>query len=603
MREQELSRKNSDDSRTRLGKIRRRTGALAGALLVVLLGAFVLNTSGIRAQPVNTFPADATVAAGGTITLAITTPGVLVTGTSLSPSCSPTIPPPAVTVTYTCSSGLAIGTLISETFSATSGPILENVTYDANGPITGFPLAPAGAPIGPPTNVCTGSGSGPYTCSGQNTATIVPGGEMQITITKSTAGTLSVPSLPTSIGGCALSSGVQNQASPWKVTYTCSAVQNIPAGTGTFSLAVSQTSLVVGLPAITVQDNANGPVPATPGIPAPSGPFSHTFGGAAAPILSFINPPNGPAGTNVTLTGTNLTGVTAVFFGSTPSTILSCNSTTSCTVTAPALATNTVASVTVVTSSGTSNALTYTFSATTSTGPTNVAFISAVPSAGAGQAVTFTPATATTTASCGSITNYQINWGDGTPAQTSASAIAMTHTYSNAGTFPVTLTVTDCAGGIASTSSSIVISSTTPTPTPTGPTVSLGAGWDLVGGATGTVFAGADGPLYTFQAGDINYESLPSSSGITGGRGYWAYFFSPTVVSMNGSGTTTATIAAPANQWIMAGNPSSTTSVTVRGADAVDTWNGTAYTQGTVLGPGQGAWVISLNGGTITLGP
>ena len=200
---------------------------------------------------------------------------------------------------------------------------------------------------------------------------------------------------------------------------------------------------------------------------------------------------------------------------------------------------------------------------------------------------------------------YSWNFGDGTATVTGQSA---SHNFAAAGSFTITVTASSSTTGFSGTGTLPVVvgggtTTSTPTPTPTGPTVSLATGWSLVGGTTGTVYAGADGPLYTFQAGDTNYESLPNTTGITGGRGYWAYYFSPAVVSMNGSGTTTATIAAPASQWIMAGNPSSTTSVTVRGADAVDTWNGTAYAQGTVLGPGQGAWVISLNGGTITLGP
>jgi PKD repeat protein len=60
----------------------------------------------------------------------------------------------------------------------------------------------------------------------------------------------------------------------------------------------------------------------------------------------------------------------------------------------------------------------------------------------------------------GSITQYSINFGDGT-VQSTASA---THTYSVAGTFTVTATVTD-NGGASSTASKTVTVSAAPPPT------------------------------------------------------------------------------------------------------------------------------------------
>jgi hypothetical protein len=132
-------------------------------------------------------------------------------------------------------------------------------------------------------------------------------------------------------------------------------------------------------------------------------------------------------------------------------------------------------------------------------------------------------------------------------------------------------------------------------------------GWNLVGGGNGQTFPQANGPLYTFQAGDTAYESLANSAGITGGRGYWAYFNSPTAVTISGSGPSlpfTATI--PAGQYVMVGNPSTTASVTVSGADVVYTFNTAtnSYTGGGATGTlavGQGAWVFSNAGGTITI--
>jgi hypothetical protein len=142
---------------------------------------------------------------------------------------------------------------------------------------------------------------------------------------------------------------------------------------------------------------------------------------------------------------------------------------------------------------------------------------------------------------------------------------------------------------------------------PTGPSVTYQPGWNLVGGPSGTAFPQANSSLYTFQAGDTNYETLPNTTGITGGRGYWAYFFAPTAVALSGNGPTLPyTVTAPAGQYIMVGNPSPTQPVTVTGADVVYTFNpATNSYQGgggsATLQPGQSAWVYSTNGGTVTI--
>jgi hypothetical protein len=136
-------------------------------------------------------------------------------------------------------------------------------------------------------------------------------------------------------------------------------------------------------------------------------------------------------------------------------------------------------------------------------------------------------------------------------------------------------------------------------------TVTLSVGWNLVGGPTGTVFSGAANPMYTFQAGDTNYESQSNTTGISGGRGYWAYYSSSATVTLSGSAPLPATFTAPAGQYIMVGNPT-TTAVTVSGADVIYTFNtaSNSYSSGATsvtLQPGQGAWVFSNAGGTITM--
>ena len=88
-----------------------------------------------------------------------------------------------------------------------------------------------------------------------------------------------------------------------------------------------------------------------------------------APTITTLTPTSGPVtgGTAVNLTGTHFTGVTAVNFGSTPASSFTVNSDTSITATAPAGVAGPV-SVSVTNPSGTSNAVTYTYSSS-STAP------------------------------------------------------------------------------------------------------------------------------------------------------------------------------------------------------------------------------------------
>lgn len=134
--------------------------------------------------------------------------------------------------------------------------------------------------------------------------------------------------------------------------------------------------------------------------------------------------------------------------------------------------------------------------------------------------------------------------------------------------------------------------------------VTYQAGWNIVAGPSGQTFTTAvGGTLFTYQAGDSAYETLSSSTPITAGRGYWAYYSAPTTVTISGTSTLPYTVSAPAGQFIMVGNPSATNTVTVSGADVLYTYDPIAgqYTTATQLKPGQGGWVFSNAGGTVTL--
>jgi hypothetical protein len=136
------------------------------------------------------------------------------------------------------------------------------------------------------------------------------------------------------------------------------------------------------------------------------------------------------------------------------------------------------------------------------------------------------------------------------------------------------------------------------------------AGWNLVAGFPGlggaiTVLPGVTGSLYTFQTGDTAYQVFPISTPLEPGRGYWAYFATPTSVVLPQMGPALQPFSQPlpAGQFVMIGNPFPTTA-TVSGADVVyvyDQRNG--YQQTTTLQTGQGAWAYSAAGGTVTFAP
>ncbi|HLZ70095.1 MAG TPA: hypothetical protein VKV26_09340 [Dehalococcoidia bacterium] len=142
------------------------------------------------------------------------------------------------------------------------------------------------------------------------------------------------------------------------------------------------------------------------------------------------------------------------------------------------------------------------------------------------------------------------------------------------------------------------------TPTPSGPTVTYQTGWNIVGGPAGMTFPQAAATLYTLPGGASNYTTISNTTGITAGAGYWAFFGATTTVSISGSSTLPATVSVPANSFAMIGNPANK-AVTVSGADAVYTFDPVAnsYSNGntTTLQPGQGAFVYSAAGATVTM--
>ena len=121
--------------------------------------------------------------------------------------------------------------------------------------------------------------------------------------------------------------------------------------------------------------------------------------------------------------------------------------------------------------------------------------------------------------------------------------------------------------------------------------VTYAPGWNLISGPEGSRVSGAIGNLYTLQPADFDYESMPVSSLLKGGYGYWAYF--PNGGSLvAGTGTSNYQPNVATGQWIMIGNPSATADATFVGATLAYKYTpGAGYQNATSIPAGQGAWV------------
>jgi Bacterial Ig-like domain (group 3)/Autotransporter beta-domain/IPT/TIG domain len=118
---------------------------------------------------------------------------------------------------------------------------------------------------------------------------------------------------------------------------------------GSCSLSVNLTATSAGL-----KSNTTGPITSDATGPAATSNTATIAVAQAAPAVTSVVPNTGPTGggTNVTITGINFTGVTAVKFGTTAASSFTVNSATSITATSPA-GTGTV-DLTVTTPGGTS---------------------------------------------------------------------------------------------------------------------------------------------------------------------------------------------------------------------------------------------------------
>ncbi|MET9024106.1 IPT/TIG domain-containing protein [Nocardia sp. NPDC004168] len=251
-----------------------------------------------------------------------------------------------------------------------------------------------------------------------------------------------------------------------------------PAGTGTVSVKVT-----------------------TPG--GISNGVAYTY--IAVPTLTTVVPNTGPAagGTTVILTGTNLTGATAVTFGATPATSFTVNSATQITAVAPA-GTGTV-SVTVTTAGGTSNGVAYTYIAV----PALTAVVPNVGPVSGGTTVvlTGTGLTGATAVSFGGTpaTSFTVN------SATQITAVAP------AGTGTVSVTVTTPGGTSNGVAYTYVAVPTLTTVVPNVGPVSGGTTVVLTGtgltGATAVTFGGTPATSFTVNSATQITAVAPAGTG------------------------------------------------------------------------------------------
>jgi hypothetical protein len=249
------------------------------------------------------------------------TPAPTVTG--VSPSSGPTGGGTPVTITGTNLTG---ATVVNFGTTAGTGLVVNSSTsISVNSPAEAASTvdvtvtAPGGTSlVNAPADQFTYTASTAPTVTGVSPSSGMNGISVTVTGTNFT-------------GVTAVDFGTGNPAT-FTVNSTTSISATSPAGTGTVDVTVTTTG--GGTSATSTADN-----------------YTYVAGPPVPPTVSLVNPVTGPAGTLVTVSGTNFTGVTAVDFGLNAATFI-VNSPTIITATAPS-GTGAV-DVTVTTGGGTS---------------------------------------------------------------------------------------------------------------------------------------------------------------------------------------------------------------------------------------------------------
>ncbi|WP_260636909.1 beta strand repeat-containing protein [Streptomyces angustmyceticus] len=291
--------------------------------------------------------------------------GVILTNTATQITViAPAGPPSSVNVTVTTPSGTS--NALPYTYVAVPAPTLTSLTPTSGSPAGGNVVTVTGTNLTGATSVKFGS----------NTGVILTNTATQITVIAPAGPPSSVNVTVTTAGGTSNGLPYTYVATPAPTLTTLNPTSGPTTGGNTITLTgtnlTGATSVKFGTNTGVILTNTATQITATapPGTGnvnvtvttagGTSNALPYTYVATPAPTLTTLNPTSGPTagGNTVTLTGTNLTGATAVLFGATPATILT-NTATQITVTAPPGTGN--VNVTVTTAGGTSNALPYSY--------------------------------------------------------------------------------------------------------------------------------------------------------------------------------------------------------------------------------------------------
>ena len=396
----------------------------------------------------------------------------LPTVTSVSPSVGSAAGSVNITMTgtnFTGATAVSLGGTPVKSFAITNATTLTAVTpAHAAGPVTIAVTTPAGS-VTSSTNLFTYSDPATIAAVSPSTGTTAGGTTIAITGTNFT-GTTAV-----SLGGTPVKSFTITSAT------TITAVTAAAATAGPVTIAVTT-------PSGTVTSSTNL--------------FTYSV---PPPTITAVSPKVGATagGTTLTLTGTNLTGATAVSVGGTPVTSFAITNATTLTAVTPAHAAGPVTiAVTTPAGSVTSSTNLFTYS-----DPATIAAVSPSTGTTAGGttiAITGTNFTGTTAVSLG-----------GTPVKsftiTSATTItAVTAAAATAG--PVTIAVTTPSGTVTSSTNLFTYSVPPPTITSVSPNTGTTAGGTAIA-LTGTNFTGAT--AVSVGGGPVTSLKVISATSIT----------------------------------------------------------------------------------------
>ncbi len=243
----------------------------------------------------------------------------------LTPNTGPTAGGTSVTITGTDflgATGVHFGNLLATT-----------VVVDSATQITATSPAHGAGPVD--VTVTTGHGTSPTSPADQYTYTNTP----VVTGINPTSGP--------AVGGTSVTISGSGFTGATAVNFGATPASSFSCGSDTSCTASSPAGIAGSTVDVTV---------VTPSGTSPtSGSDKFTYNGVnPPPVVDSVAPASGPTpgGTGVTITGANLSGATAINFGTNPATNINCSA-SSCTATSPAGSAGTV-DVTVVTPNGTS---------------------------------------------------------------------------------------------------------------------------------------------------------------------------------------------------------------------------------------------------------